>query len=68
MLKGIKDCWINNYRRWFLLGVNKKRGKFPLTSVLDYGRVGDCIRAKYSSKFVADNRGRKSFEREKQSD
>jgi hypothetical protein len=32
MLKGIKNCLIDNDRRWFLGGrVNKNRGELPLT-------------------------------------
>jgi hypothetical protein len=46
-------------------GVNKNRDELPLTQILSHGRGGDCIRAKYSSKFVGDDPGRKSFEREK---
>jgi hypothetical protein len=70
MLKGIKNCLINNDRRWFLGGgaVNKNKGEFPLTEILGYGRVGNGISAKYSSKFIVDGPGRKSLEREKQAD
>jgi hypothetical protein len=68
LLNGIKNCLINNDRHWFLGGVNKNRGELPLASILGYGRVDDCIRVKYSSKFVMDGPGRKSFEREKQAD
>jgi hypothetical protein len=31
LLKGIKNCWINNDRRWFLGEVNKNRGELRLT-------------------------------------
>jgi hypothetical protein len=49
-------------------GIDKNRSELPLTSILGYGQVDDCIRAMYSSKFVGDGPGRKSFEREKQAD
>jgi hypothetical protein len=68
LLKGIKNCLLNNNRRWFLGAVNKNRGELPLTQIFSYDQIGDCIRAKYSSKFVVDGPGRKSFEREKQAD
>jgi hypothetical protein len=68
MLKGIKNCLINNDRRWFPGAVNKNRGELSLTSILGYSRVGDCIRAKYSSKFAGGSPRGKSFDREKQAD
>jgi hypothetical protein len=61
MLKGIKNCLINNDRRWLFRAVNKNRGDLPLTEILGYGRVGDCIPANDGSKFVGDGRAESPF-------
>jgi hypothetical protein len=47
---------------------NKKKGELPLTYMLGYGRVTDCICVKYSNQFVVDGPNRKPFAREKQAD
>jgi hypothetical protein len=68
LLKGIKNCLIHNDRRWFVRKANKNRGELALTEIPGYSRVGDYIRAKYSSKFVVDGPDLKFFECEKQAD